>query len=129
MHFQILNFKKMAASDGSDRYRLMISDGHYLNCYAMLGVKVYTDVTLLDSIRFSCSMLIANFFVQQNNWIENGELTEFSIIQVKQHICNNAQGKKVIVLMDLEIIKPGSEASKRSINNHLATCNVKIYSI
>ena len=54
MHFQILNFKQMAASDGYDRYSRMISAGHYLNCYAMLGIKVYTEVALLDSIRFLC---------------------------------------------------------------------------
>jgi hypothetical protein len=54
--------------------------------------------------------MIKSFPISQaNEKISNNELTEFSIIRVSRHLCNNMQGKKVIVILELDVLQPGSE--------------------
>ena len=43
--------------------------------------------------------------------IANNELTEYSVVRVNRHLCNNMQGKKVVVIIELEVLQPGSEVS------------------
>ena len=43
--------------------------------------------------------------------IINNELTEYSIVRVNRHLCNNMQGKKVVVILELEVVQPGSEVT------------------
>lgn len=80
---QVIQSKKIAGST-SDRYRAFVSDGQYSNSFAMLAT-------------------------QMNHLITEGRLEPNSIVCVKNHICNNVNGKKVIILLDIEILKPGSE--------------------
>ena len=54
---------------------------------------------------FNCS----GIRTQANGMIINNELTEYSIVRVNRHLCNNMQGKKVIVILELDILKPGEE--------------------
>ena len=52
---------------------------------------------------------------QLNNLIHENQLSQYSIIRVKKHICNsvNAASKKVVVILELEVLKPGSEVGER----------------
>ena len=79
---QVLQNKKIAGST-SDRYRVFVSDGQYSNSFSMLAT-------------------------QMNHLITEGKLEAFSIVRVNNHICNNVNGKKVIILLEIEVLKPGS---------------------
>jgi hypothetical protein len=41
--------------------------------------------------------------------ILSNQLTEYSVVRVNRHLCNNMQGKKVIVILELEVLQAGSE--------------------
>ena len=84
---QVLQNKKIAGST-SDRYRVFVSDGQYSNSFSMLAT-------------------------QMNHFITEGKLEANTIVRVNNHICNNVNGKKVIILLDLEILKLGSEVGRK----------------
>lgn len=84
---QVIMNKKIAGST-SDRYRVFVSDGQYSNSFSMLAT-------------------------QMNHFITEGKLEANTIVRVNNHICNNVNGKKVIILLDLEILKAGSEVGKK----------------
>ncbi|XP_040583341.1 replication protein A 70 kDa DNA-binding subunit [Lepeophtheirus salmonis] len=84
---QILGNKKINGSS-SDRYRLLISDGDYSNSFAMLAT-------------------------QMNDKIHNGQLENYTVVSVKKYVCNNMQGKKVIILLDIDISTPGAEIGEK----------------
>jgi len=84
---QLLSFKRIAGSS-SERYRLLISDGMYSNSYAMLATQL-------------------------NKMVGNKELDEMCIIKVKKLQCNTMQGKKVIIILDAEVLRPGSEVGQK----------------
>ena len=84
---QVLQNKKIAGST-SDRYRVFVSDGQYSNSFSMLAT-------------------------QMNHLITEGKLEAFSIVRVNNHICNNVNGKKVIILLEIEVLKPGSEVGRK----------------
>eukprot|EP00088_Acartia_fossae_P046737 TRINITY_DN5054_c0_g2_i1.p1 TRINITY_DN5054_c0_g2~~TRINITY_DN5054_c0_g2_i1.p1 ORF type:complete len:620 (+),score=202.71 TRINITY_DN5054_c0_g2_i1:71-1930(+) len=84
---QVLATKPVGA--GQERYRLLISDGVYQNSFSMLAT-------------------------QFNHLIHEKKLENFTIIKVKKHMFNKAgSGKKVLILMDIEVIKPGSEVGAK----------------
>ena len=83
--FQLLSFKRIAGSS-SERYRLLISDGMYSNSYAMLATQL-------------------------NKMVTDSTLDEFCVIKVKRLQCNTMQGKKVIIILDMEVLRPGSQVS------------------
>lgn len=58
---QVLGTKKINSSGGAERYRLLLSDGKFLQSFAMLSTQLNPHVT-------------------------NGDLSEFTIIRVKNHI-------------------------------------------
>ena len=80
---QLLSFKRIAGSS-SERYRLLISDGMYSNSYAMLATQL-------------------------NKMVTDSTLDEFCVIKVKRLQCNTMQGKKVIIILDMEVLRPGSQ--------------------
>lgn len=57
---QVLGTKKVGGAGGSERYRLLLSDGQYLQSFAMLSTHL-------------------------NELVVNGDLSEYSIICVKSH--------------------------------------------
>ncbi|KAL1138170.1 hypothetical protein AAG570_009862 [Ranatra chinensis] len=91
---QVLGSKMIPASQGSgERYRLLISDGIHLNSFAMLAT-------------------------QHNSKITSGELSENSIIKITNHIVsvvkNTGKGdKRIMVILEMEILKRGSEVGHR----------------
>eukprot|EP00096_Caligus_rogercresseyi_P011103 TRINITY_DN4278_c0_g1_i1.p1 TRINITY_DN4278_c0_g1~~TRINITY_DN4278_c0_g1_i1.p1 ORF type:complete len:658 (-),score=261.21 TRINITY_DN4278_c0_g1_i1:112-2004(-) len=84
---QILGHKKIMGSS-SDRYRLLISDGEYSNSFAMLAT-------------------------QMNSKITGGLLENYTVIRANKCACNNLQGKKVIILLDIDVITPGAQVGEK----------------
>ena len=84
---QILNFKKIAGSS-TERYRLLLSDGIYSNCYALLATK-------------------------NNHLINDKSLDETCIVRVYKYSRNDMQGKIVIILLELEIINSGANVRQK----------------
>jgi len=85
--FQLLQTKKIAGTS-TERFRMLISDGANSNSYGMLATQL-------------------------NAYVNEGKLTEYSIFKVKKHQCNNMQGKKVIIVLDLEVLQEGSEVGAK----------------
>ena len=52
---------------------------------------------------------------QLNHMVHDNQLAPFTIIKVKKHICNQVGGqtKKVVVILEVEIITPGSEVGTK----------------
>jgi len=82
---QVLGHKPIQGS-GQERYRLLLSDGQFSNSFSMLATQL-------------------------NPMIHENKLAPFTIIKVKKHICNQVgqQTKKVVVILEVEILTPGSE--------------------
>jgi len=86
---QVLGNKAIQGS-GQERYRLLLSDGHYTNSFSMLATQL-------------------------NSLIHEKQLEMYTIIKVKKHICNQVAGqtKKVVIILDLEVMTPGSEVRSK----------------
>jgi len=86
---QIASLKKLDATKGIERYRVVLSDGEY---YYTSGVM---STQLNDRI--------------------NEELIEANaVIQLLKYTCNLVQGtRKVVVVLDLKVIQPASEVAGR----------------
>ena len=65
---------------------------------------------LLSDGRYSKLSMVA---LRMNHFITEGKLEAYTIVQVNNHACSNINGKKSIMLLDLEILKPGSEVGKQ----------------
>ena len=85
--FQLLNLKKVSGSS-AERYRLLISDGKFSNSCAMLATQL-------------------------NNLVSDNVLEEFCVIRVNKYQCNNIQGKKVIIILELDILKSGASVGQK----------------
>ncbi|XP_005109695.1 replication protein A 70 kDa DNA-binding subunit [Aplysia californica] len=85
---QVINAKKITAPNTVDRYRLLLSDGDHTYSHAMLAA-------------------------QMNKFLENEELTSYSIIEVTKYMCNTLGEKRVIILLDLKVITSGTDVGER----------------
>jgi len=86
---QVLGHKAIQ-SGGQDKFRLLLSDGQYTNSFSMLNTKC-------------------------NNLIHDKQLEPFTIIRVKEFLYNSAagQGKKILILMDVEVVTPGNQVNSK----------------
>lgn len=85
---QILSMKKIP-SGVQERYRLLVSDGQWSSSFAMLATQL-------------------------NSLVSNGEITNNCIIRMKRYICNTVQdNKKVLIILDLEMLKTGEEVGQK----------------
>lgn len=84
---QLLSFKRIAGHS-SERYRLLISDGMYSNSYAMMATQL-------------------------NHMITDKVLDEYCVIRVGRLQCNTMQGKKVIIILEAEVLRPGSQVGQK----------------
>ena len=50
---------------------------------------------------------------QMNHLMHDGKLEINTIVKVNNFICNNLKNKKVIILLDLEVVKSGAEVGKK----------------
>ena len=67
---------------------MLISDGANSNSYGMLATQL-------------------------NGFIHEERLKEYCIFKVNKYQCNNMQGKKVIIILDLEVLQEGSEVGAK----------------
>ncbi|KAJ8907535.1 hypothetical protein NDN08_007646 [Rhodosorus marinus] len=82
---QVIELKKVANSMNSDRWKLQVSDGH-----------------------FYINSMIAS---QLTHVVTSGKLHNMGIIQIKEFIANTVHGRRVLVIVNLEILA-GPQASK-----------------
>jgi len=82
---QVLGNKAIAGG-GSERFRLLLSDGVYTNSFSMLATQL-------------------------NHMVHDNKLSQFTIIRVKKFQCSQMAGgsKKVVILLDLEVVLPGEQ--------------------
>ncbi|CAI9740572.1 A 70 kDa DNA-binding subunit-like [Octopus vulgaris] len=86
---QILSSKKIPSSAGAERYRLLLSDGQLSYSSVMLATQL-------------------------NPMMEDGSLDNLSVIKLNKFLCNIIQNdKKVIILLDLEVIAKASEVGQK----------------
>ncbi|KAE8751185.1 hypothetical protein FOCC_FOCC002013 [Frankliniella occidentalis] len=90
---QILGSKKISGAGDNERYRLLVSDGVHVNSFAMLATQL-------------------------NEMIRNGDLADNTIVRIKRYITsvvpNSGKGeKRVMIILDVEVIAPGSEVGNR----------------
>ncbi|EFX61951.1 hypothetical protein DAPPUDRAFT_337759 [Daphnia pulex] len=102
---QVLGFK-ILEGDNNERYRILISDGKYSYAYGILATQL-------------------------NHLIWNAQLENFTIIRVKKFVVNKvateAAGKdekKIMILLDVEPIVPGSEVGEKIGNPQTLNDNV-----
>ncbi|XP_017073556.1 replication protein A 70 kDa DNA-binding subunit [Drosophila eugracilis] len=85
---QILAIKKINSAADSERYRILISDGKYFNSYAMLASQL-------------------------NVMQHNGELEEFTIVQLDKYVTSmvgkDGAGKRVLIISELTVLNPGAD--------------------
>lgn len=81
-NLQLLSFKKLNCSS-TGRYRLLISDGMFSNSYTMMATQL-------------------------NKLVTEKILDENCIVRVNNLQCNTMQGKKVIIILDVDLICSGS---------------------
>ncbi len=85
---QILSIKKIQASATSasnvgDRYRIILSDG----------------------LHYAQAMLAS----QKRSMVESGELEKHSIVRIAQYASNSVQNRRILILLDLEVIHKPTE--------------------
>ncbi|EDW96487.1 replication protein A 70 kDa DNA-binding subunit [Drosophila yakuba] len=89
---QILAIKKINSAADSERYRILISDGKYFNSYAMLASQL-------------------------NVMQHNGELEEFTIVQLDKYVTSlvgkDGAGKRVLIISELTVVNPGAEVKSK----------------
>ncbi|XP_039971109.1 replication protein A 70 kDa DNA-binding subunit [Bactrocera neohumeralis] len=88
---QILGTKKITGGE-TDRLRLLISDGKFINSYSMLATQL-------------------------NHLHAEGKLSEYTIVRVDKYITSVVNGKdagkRVLIILELSVLNPGTEVGKK----------------
>lgn len=85
--FQIISSKLISSGSGTDRYRLLLSDGRNSYSHVMLATQL-------------------------NEMMQSGEMDNHCVIRAKQYICNTLQGdRRVMILLELEVLAKGAEVN------------------
>ncbi|XP_076452897.1 replication protein A 70 kDa DNA-binding subunit-like isoform X2 [Babylonia areolata] len=86
---QVINLKKIASNGSNDRYRLLVSDGETTYSHVMLATQL-------------------------NVMMEANEIDAFCVIKVNKYLCNTIQAdKRILILLDITVLKKGSEVKER----------------
>jgi replication factor A1 len=81
---QVIGVKQIPNNGtGATRYRLIISDG----------------------VNYQQAMLAT----QLNNLIDNQTLSVNCIVQIKEYICNQVQGRKIVIVLQLDVMQPATD--------------------
>ncbi|XP_031483992.1 replication protein A 70 kDa DNA-binding subunit A-like [Nymphaea colorata] len=75
---QVYDIKLVMSQAANDRYRLLLSDGTHMQQ----------------------SMLAS----QLNHYVKSGQLQKGSIVQMIEYICNTIQNRKIIIVINLEVV-------------------------
>ncbi|XP_078679750.1 replication protein A 70 kDa DNA-binding subunit-like isoform X2 [Branchiostoma floridae x Branchiostoma belcheri] len=79
---QVLGIKKIqsAGAQGSERYRLLLSDGKHTQSSAMLAT-------------------------QQNHLVNSGQLEQHCVIRLEKYICNTIQdNRRVLIMLEVQVL-------------------------
>jgi len=81
---QVLGHKAIQGS-GSERFRLLLSDGRYSNSFCMLATQL-------------------------NNMIHEKQLEANTVVRLNKFQCNQQPGsnKRVVIILEVEVVSPGS---------------------
>lgn len=90
---QVLGSKKIQGSGANERFRLLVSDGKHSHSFAMLATQL-------------------------NDKLISGELSDYSVVQIDRFVTsllkNTGKGeKRVMIILDITILSPGSEVGKK----------------
>ncbi|KAJ0176690.1 hypothetical protein K1T71_007869 [Dendrolimus kikuchii] len=90
---QVLGSKKIQGSGANEKYRLLVSDGRHSYSFAMLAIQL-------------------------NDKLITGELSDYSVVQIDRFVTsllkNTGKGeKRVMVILDITILAPGSQVGKK----------------
>ncbi|XP_041979266.1 replication protein A 70 kDa DNA-binding subunit [Aricia agestis] len=90
---QVLGSKKIQGSGANERFRLLVSDGKHSHSFAMLATQL-------------------------NDKLITGELSDYSVVQIDRFVTsllkNTGKGeKRVMIILDITILAPGSEIGKK----------------
>ncbi|KAJ8722019.1 hypothetical protein PYW08_004421 [Mythimna loreyi] len=90
---QVLGSKKIQGSGANERFRLLVSDGKHSHSFAMLATQL-------------------------NDKLISGELSDYSVVQIDRFVTsllkNTGKGeKRVMIILDITIVCPGSEVGKK----------------
>ncbi|XP_075977979.1 replication protein A 70 [Anticarsia gemmatalis] len=90
---QVLGSKKIQGSGANERFRLLVSDGKHSHSFAMLATQL-------------------------NDRLISGELSDYSVVQIDRFVTsllkNTGKGeKRVMIILDITIVAPGSEVGKK----------------
>ncbi|XP_063384031.1 replication protein A 70 kDa DNA-binding subunit [Cydia fagiglandana] len=90
---QVLGSKKIQGSGANERFRLLVSDGKHSHSFAMLATQL-------------------------NDKLITGELSDYSVVQIDRFVTsllkNTGKGeKRVMIILDLTILTPGSQVGKK----------------
>ncbi|XP_046966364.1 replication protein A 70 kDa DNA-binding subunit-like isoform X2 [Vanessa cardui] len=95
---QVLGFLKLEEYSINEKYRLQISDGKYYHGYAILATQL-------------------------NHKLYSGELSLFSVVQINKFetvvLHNNENDRKIIIILDINIIARGKEVGRKLGNPQL----------
>jgi replication factor A1 len=84
---QVLAYKDVT-TDGAKRFRFMLSDGQFTHqCCILMGEQVRA--------------------------VENGQLERYTIIRLKKYVCNLISDKRVIIMLEPEVIASGSSVGRK----------------
>ncbi|GAB5586089.1 Replication factor A protein 1 [Umbelopsis nana] len=83
---QVINIKKVPTSNNVNRYRVVISDGVY----------------------FMQAMLAS----QHTPLVENETLQKYSLLVLKDYVCNSLQNRKIIIALNIEVLPNGPDMHK-----------------
>lgn len=82
---QVLGQKRIAGTQGPDRYRMLLSDGKHSHSSAMLATQL-------------------------NDKITSGELENNCVIRLDKYICNPIQtDRRVMIILEVTVVGTGSE--------------------
>jgi len=86
---QILGQKKIAGTQGPDRYRMLLSDGKYSHSSAMLATQL-------------------------NDKITSGELETNTVVQLDKYICNPIQAdRRVMIILEVTVVGTAAEVGSK----------------
>lgn len=86
---QVISSKLITSGNGTDRYRLLLSDGRNSYSHTMLATQL-------------------------NEMMSSGQVDNMSVVRVKQYICNTLHGdRRVMILLDIEVLAKGAEVGGR----------------
>lgn len=88
---QILGTKKFNRDGGSERYRLLLSDGKYMQGFSVLTAHL-------------------------SGTLDNRDISDYTVIRVKNYDTvdlHNTVGKRILVIINLEVLYRGEDVGRR----------------